>query len=390
MKLWPSPLLRCCAPHQIAWLAALLSGCFHPTFDRPTCSARGECPGGFTCSASRICELSDGGIAPDATNLCFGSFPQICFLAAADIPKMPAVVPADIDTDNAGMCNGGITPTTGAAYCVVAGSSITIASGEKVRAQGGRPLVLLSTSTITIEGTVEVSSAFNAGAQLRGAGGNPPGCPSGTPQGAAAGGGAGGSFGSKGGDGNVPAGDAAGGGVAPAGLAQPPTTLRGGCAGDPGGFGGGAVSLIARMPITVAATGRINASGAGGQGGPASKAGGGGGGSGGMIVFDAPSSIVTGPVFANGGGGGQGGANGGAGVAGGEPITPGVAAVGGTSAANGGSGGPGSRGNSLAGNMASMDANNNGGGGGGGAAGFILGRGLPDVPNIAPPAIALP
>jgi hypothetical protein len=340
----------------------------------------------------------DGGTPPvDAPSLCFGTFPQICFLTAADVPNAPAVVPADIDTDTGAACSTRVAATA-AAYCVVAGSSITIASGEKVRAQGGRPLVLLSTSTITIDGTVDVSSAFNAGAQIRGAGGNVPGCPSGTPHGLAAGGGAGGSFGSKGGDGNVPAGEAAGGGVAPAGLAQPPTTLRGGCAGDPGGatggaggFGGGAVSLIARTSITVAATGRINASGAGGQGGPASKAGGGGGGSGGMIVFDAPSSIVTGLVFANGAGGGQGGAMNGAGKDGNEPTVPDIAPLGGTSSKDGGGGGAGGASNKPQGIAAPANAGAmGGGGGGGGASGFIRGRGLTDAPNIAPPASALP
>ena len=52
-----------------AWLLLLVTACFHPSYDRPTCGPGGECPDGYTCSALRICEGADAAIRPpDAVN----------------------------------------------------------------------------------------------------------------------------------------------------------------------------------------------------------------------------------------------------------------------------------------------------------------------------------
>jgi hypothetical protein len=351
----------------------------------------------------------DGGGPPDAPPTCFGSFVTVCFTTLADVPKVPAMLPGDltieIDTDT------GTSTTTPPLmcdqhndqmgnYCVIAGAGFTLAANHSIRAYGTKPLVLLSTTTITLEATstVDVSSNRNPSPQDKGAAANPSTCVDGiAAQGT--GGGYGGTFGGKGGNGEQV--DAQAGGNAAVAV-TPPTMLRGGCrggsgagiGGGTGGSGGGAVALIANK---IDLNGKINASGAGGLGGPMNRSGGGGGGSGGMIVLDAP-SITLGPdgvVFANGGGGAEGGAGGGAGgtaaagAPGGESPLPKVAALKG-SGGDGGDGGDGSYGTTLGGTTAGGNSQHDGGGGaGGGGAGFIRARGITGD-NIAPPPIELP
>jgi hypothetical protein len=398
MKLRPSPLLRSRAPHRLAWLAALLSGCFHPTFDRPACSARGECPGGFTCSASRICELSDGGIAPDATNLCFGRFAKVCFTKP---PTEPLTVSAlkDIDTDSTSPAMCDQQNDRKGNFCVVAAAGITIEAAGAIRAHGMKPLVLVSTTRLTLTGKVDVSSTGGQ-TPVRGAGANFNECGVGATPPDGAGGGFGGSFGAKGGDGEKV--DGTTGGIAgPMVTAPTPTILRGGCAGADGassggigGSGGGAVALAADDDIVL--NGSINASGAGGRGGPAGKTGAGGGGSGGMIVLEAKTITGSGEVFANGGGGGQGGTGGGSAVPGedgGQSIGPAnVGSAGTNNNTNGGNGGQGSVGPAKPGgaNASGASSGMGGGGAGGGAVGFLLANGFPPTVTAFPTATALP
>jgi hypothetical protein len=43
---------------RFTWLSAvgaLLSACFQPTYDRPTCGPNGECPGGLRCNDQNVC-----------------------------------------------------------------------------------------------------------------------------------------------------------------------------------------------------------------------------------------------------------------------------------------------------------------------------------------------
>jgi len=382
------------------WIFVLLPACFHPSYDHPACGPNRECPSGLTCNAQLICEAEgtlDSG-PPDASARCFGSFFKVCFTTLADVPKVPVILTdaaTEIDTDASTLCDQHNDQQSD--YCVVAAAGFTLPATRSIRGYGSKPLVLLSTTTMTLEATstIDVSSNHTVGPQARGAGGNSSLCTSGaSPE--LAGGGYGGSFGGKGGDGERLAGAAAPSGVAAAALISPPTQLRGGCSGGNGdasggvgGSGGGAVALIAGTSIQL--DGKINASGAGGHGGPATQSGGGGGGSGGMIVLDAPIITATGPLFANGGGGGQGGTGGGMPVGGDDggessaPLTAGPAGNNGTT--DGGSGGAGSFGTSkLTGFNAGGGAvsNGGGGGGGGGGAGFIRARGI--TTNISPPS----
>ena len=102
------------------------------------------------------------------------------------------------------------------------------------------------------------------------------------------GGGYGASLGTIGGSGGKAGTQSTGGGVAGTKLDAFPMTLRGGCKGGDGsllgtpdsaatgGYGGGAIAMVAAMQIHVDAT--INASGGGGQGGAMNASNGGGGG----------------------------------------------------------------------------------------------------------------
>jgi hypothetical protein len=339
---------------------------------------------------------NDGGM-PDAASTCFGSFTPVCFTTVADIPTMPAMLPSDltieIDTDSSTMCDQNNDQMGN--YCVIAGAGFTLAANQSIRGYGSKPLVLLSTTTIDLQGTVDVSSSHISDPDGKniGASANPSACGNGTTaQGTS--GASGGSFGGRGGAGEMIDPDAAG--IAAMPLMDLPTALRGGCAGGiggggggAGGDGGGAIALVAGTKIDL--NGKVNASGAGGQGGSATKCGGGGGGSGGMIVLDAPQITGTGSVFANGGGGAEGGAgsvSGGtaaAGSPGGESTGPTMSASkGGTTATEGGDGGDGSSGTAPGGATAAGQSSKDGGGGaGGGGAGFVH---APGVTNIAPPS----
>jgi hypothetical protein len=326
----------------------------------------------------------------------------VTFTATSDIPTMPLMWTSnvDLDTDASTMCN--TRNNQAAKYCVVTGTTITLASGVTLRAHGLKPLVLLATSTFDLQGTFDVSSkqsgtpaGTGAGAALAAA------CPSTTaPMGNS--GGFGGSFGGKGGSSTSVDGAM---GTASVALTVFPTDLRGGCPGGngnsttagitpAGGSGGGAVAIIADA---LQLNGKINASGASGKGGPGTnKSGGGGGGAGGMIVLDAPSIVAgTSPniwLFANGGGGGQGGTgtgNGnGPGDDGREATDPTMTVAGGANInRSGGHGGDGSYGDvKKDGSDASDPINSGGGGAGGGGAGFIRAPGVTGV-TIAPPSI---
>jgi hypothetical protein len=343
---------------------------------------------------------------PDAPT-CFGSYVQICFDSAANVPASPQmwVDNLDIDTDpttTSPYCDQHVLQRD--TYCVVTGKGMMLADTKSLRAHGSKPLVLLSTTAIDLQGSIDVSSigsaltGMGAGAYLATA------CP-GAGDVKLNSGGAGGSFADLGGNGepkDTP--------ITP--LAAPavtgfPRSLRGGCpggngvkndvadSGGAGGSGGGAVAIIAPS-LTFNA--KINASGAGGKGGPPGKSGGGGGGSGGMIVLDVPmAGIVRGAnglLFANGGGGGEGGADPSTmGTNGGIPMAPTPAASGGDSGigGDGGNGGPGSAGGNTSGaNALGQGGGSGGGGGGGGAAGFIYAPGITGTTVISPSSQNLP
>ena len=322
---------------------------------------------------------------------CYGSssFVRECFMS----PPSSALElgTRDINTDPSSSDCNMVVAGGNLDACVISGSSIHIASGRFVTAHGSRPLVLISTSTIVVDGTIDVAS-HQMGRIGPSANANP--CPTGvsaTTGDKGAGGGYGASFAGRGGTGGNGEGGGIGG-IAPTPAA--PAATRGGCPGSNGadtggsrGSGGGAVHLIAAVSITI--NGVINASGAGG-GGAANTSGAGGGGSGGMIGFDAPVITVAAPakVFANGGGGGEGGGTG-TGRPGEESID-GMAARGGAGGAkDGGDGGDGAQGAAPDGGRGQSNkiGQDGGGGGGGGAIGVIRKLGtLSNAGLISPPA----
>jgi len=299
--------------------------------------------------------------APPAGVTCFGSgFGKTCF-ASNSVPSTPATLTAQtINTDTSPLCSTLVQNNPG--WCVIAATDLTIAG--TVNAIGGKPLVLVASGTLQVDGTLDVASHRGGQTGAGSVGNDPQLCDPGTPPNNN-GGGAGGSFGAVGGKGGNNGGTA--------GAIKPTNTLRGGCAGQDGksgmngkkGAGGGVTYLIAGTKIAVG--GSINASGAAGTAGVSGNAGGGGGGAGGMIGLDAPMVTNGGAIFANGGGGAEGSGNNTAGNDGNESNL-GVAAAATQSASNGGDGGAGGA-TTAAGNGG--DANTFGGGGGGGGAGAI-------------------
>lgn len=249
--------------------------------------------------------------APPADG-CYGTFVEVCTKEAP--AERMYTVDATIDSDGDAACAG---LERGPDVCLLLATTLTIPSGVRVRGTGARPLVIVATQAVTIDGELTVAS------YLPGDGGAAAGngaCTAGTPPSASGGsggvgaGGAGGSFVTMGGVGRRGRlqNDTTPGNQSNPGAAQPlPTTLRGGCGGmagagvaaAKGGDGGGAIAVIA--PI-IGVAGRLDASGSPGAGGASNRDGGGGGGSGGMIVLEATTIAVTGSVLANGGAGGEG------------------------------------------------------------------------------------
>lgn len=306
----------------------------------------------------------DAFVAPDGRS-CYGTgLVTACFSAP---PASPVTLDANIDTGTSLLCDD---DPANSAWCVIAGSSIT--QSGTVTVIGTKPLVLVSMTTVTINGTLEIASHRIGG--IVAAGANAVGCSAGTAPGTS-GGGAGGSFGALGGAGGGTNLTATAGGVAGIAMAAP-NALRGGCAGQngnagtpgTGGAGGGALYMIAETQINV--IGSVNASGASGTNGVTTIAGGGGGGSGGMIGLDSP--IVTGgTIFANGGGGGEGSGNTTAGAPGNDPLS-GAGGVGGSAlSTNGGDGGGGQGGTTTNPGAGANGTATGGGGGGGGSVGVI-------------------
>lgn len=335
----------------------------------------------------------EGGDA-SGPRLCFDGLPTVCLTA---VPAQPLVISADrtIDTDVSGMCTA-TAMNTAAGTCVVAASRIEIRAGAKVRVIGSKPLVLLGTAELIVEGTIDVASHVGE----RGAGANPATCVSpdaiASGGGGNCGGGGGGSFGAAGGAGGACTnGNGTFPGGAPSGEVAQLIELRGGCMGGlaarayggPGGMGGAGGGAVELLSASINIGGTVDASGEGGRNGDNGDAGGGGGGAGGMIVI-AADEIAIGPaarVFAQGGGGGGGSSDSSPGVAGTEPQGPGVAAVGGA-CANPGNGGKGGDGGTADTGQAGQPSNGTGGGGGGGGAGAIrfIG-GMTNSPNVVPP-----
>ena len=230
---------------------------------------------------------------------------QFCTNTSVPFPTLSTTT---FNTDQDPICE-----PSAAAACVIVSPVIDIIG--TVNAVGSRPLVLISTTTLTVMGTIDVSSNTTAQntAVNKGAGADDTTCTPPHPS-LESSGGPGGTFGTPGG---------AGGGSSVTSATPIGTVdkVRGGCPGSngtigedssagAGGASGGAVYLIAGTSITIGDAAVVNASGALGFGGPHDAnddafpgGGGGGGGAGGLIGFDAPTVTVAGIVMANGAGG---------------------------------------------------------------------------------------
>ena len=190
------------------------------------------------------------------------------------------------------------------------------------------------------------------------------GGPGGGAAGGAANGGGGGSFCGIGGKSAAIAGGTAAAGGAAYGAPQL-IPLVGGSAGGSAalpdsGSGGGAIQLVAGKVFTLSAGAYVSAGGGGGTFvGGASSQHGAGGGSGGAILIEAPKTLLTGTLAANGGAGGS--------KEYGKDGTPNAIAATSNTLPNGSAGGLGSAGEGKDGATATWVDGDNAPGGGGGA-----------------------
>lgn len=330
-----------------------------------------------------------GDTAVDGAPPCVPGFLDLC-QQAEPTTTLDITSAKLIDTDRDPLCRR-LGQSGGGEVCLIYATDVRITSTGSITAFGSRPLAIAASSTLTIDGAIDVGSH----GILRGPAANVMGCSFATsPQNdlGGGGGGAGGSFTLPGGDGGTGDENNNGGtnGTAAAGTHGSTTAisvLRGGCAGQTGGDegvmnggrggrggdSGGALYLFARQRLAVASS--VRATGEGGEGG-GGMSGGGGGGTGGLVMIESPSIAISGEISANGGGGGQGGGMDSMGKR--VPGLPGSDGALGTTAAAGGSGalnnapgfGNGGAGGALTAATAGTGAGY-GGGGGGGAAGII-------------------
>ncbi len=269
-----------------------------------------------------------------------------------------------------------VEQSDGSELFVVATQEFYISAGATLVVTGSRPVAIVATGLIQIEGSLSVSAnGATSGPTAQCDTGN------GQEHQGTGGGGGGGGFVTLGGNGGVPDFDewALGGAIAQDDDLVP---LRGGCRGGKGqgslgvsGGAGGALQLVSGTSITV--LGVVEAAGGGGGGGTGigEQGGGGGGGSGGAILLQAPLVDSDGGVLSVVGGGGGGGG----GFTHGEPGRAITGGTGGTSlmpgVGPGGRGGDAAFGDAMGGfgsnTITELDLPAGGGGGGGGGYGRI-------------------
>ncbi len=286
-----------------------------------------------------------------------------------------------LDSTDQAACDSLALNSGGVPICVKKYRTVSISVGAILSLTGSRPLALVATDSVQIDGIL------NAGARrtvpgpgggfftgVPGSGGPGMG-PSSSGAGYGANGGAGKGSPSASG---FPYGSVdliplfAGSGGAPEG---------GGVDASPGGAGGGAIQLVSCGSLIVGSNGIINAGGGGGSPGVGA---GGGGGSGGAVLLEALNITISGIIAANGGGGGGGGGVtlplGGFGQDG-QASRSALPSLGGVS---GGAGSGGDGGASSSPNGGDGTGTASGGGGGGGAVGRIRVNVRPGtVPNLS-------
>jgi hypothetical protein len=365
---------------------------------------------GASCGGANVC-LMDGscGVAPPIGQF-FDYTPSNFDPTLLTVPQGRVVISGQAGFDTSSNTFTGTWPANRPAVSVVttptgpavilAAEGFDVLSGATFRVVGDKPLIVASTETIEVYGTIDVSAYWSGATPVPGPGGNV-NCgtatgTSGTPgtNSAEGGGGAGGAAGPGGPGGG---GSTFSGGGGPAGTQRTGASgnLIAGCAGGTGGnlggtagAGGGALQLSSSYGIAIDAA-AIFANGIGGKGGTGTGTGGvganggGGAGSGGTILLEAPYVFArNSSIIAEGGGGGEGAGR----LAAGQNGADGArgysfwGAQGGSGfSGNGGNGGMGGGQNNPAypgrpgtqyddGNSSFFEA---GGGGGGGAAGKI-------------------
>ena len=299
--------------------------------------------------------------------------------------------------------------------------SLRVEAGAHVRFTGNLPVVIVSRTSVTIAGLLDVGARRTTpgpGGRTGGArdGGHASGCDNGAEGGKAAGfgvqtdgGGGGGGWGSAGASGGTglcpPSPGAAGGRGGAAAKEVSLKPLSGGCGGaggsgpdflgplgadvhgGAGGAGGGAIQISANESITIEAEGGITAGGGGG-GVAGFSGGGGGGGSGGSILLEANAVKIFGLLAANGGSGGGGGPgldeffseDGKNGAFSEVPAKGGSAEASGTDGGNGAAGAT-----PAADGFHSVGLHCNGGGGGGGAGVIVINSNALPAGKSSPP-----
>src|SRR5690606_18529747 len=105
--------------------------------------------------------------APPDAQTCFGNgLLSLCLTAP---PMMQLTITADmtIDTDTSPLCVPYSGDSGESALCVVAATTVSVESDVRLRAIGTKPLVVIATGDIAVDGTIDVAS---------GAGANPATC----------------------------------------------------------------------------------------------------------------------------------------------------------------------------------------------------------------------
>ncbi len=316
--------------------------------------------GDQTTSEGALLELSDIGGFTDVVEgttgggSSIGLDPNNFSSAGVFSPTADVIIDTDLLTVDGSVI--GTTTTSDVGFgpyeiAVFTFDSFVLDAGITLSATGSRPLAILSQSTLSVSGTIDVSAAFVGGGyngdQLAGPGGGNGGLGNGlaivSNGDAAAGapvdsggvpvGGGGGTGGGHGGIGGraensggnnsgtagVAFGDLSLGIQGGSGGATAGGTFNGFVAG--GGGGGGGIELGAVGPITIGATGRVLADGGnGGNGSQISGVGSGGGGAGGGILLHATSITLEGLLSATGGDAGEDAPRIGGGGGGGEIL----------------------------------------------------------------------
>lgn len=314
-------LLRCNADGTDYEVVACANGC-------DTANARcNDCtPEAALCSGTSLMTCGSSGTVESTEECLAGCLsspqPHCAYLEPRYVPgsceqfgstqAFDVTSSGTFDTNLSSNCTGGVIAQTGAAeLCVVKYGSIRVATGSTLKVTGTRGLVLLANRDVEIAGTLDISAdGVTSGPGVVTVSGAAADAVIASPKG---GGGSGYKTAGASGGTTTANGGAGNGGAAlsdPAALAVlVGGTKAGGLTSGVTGGGGGAATLISCRG-SVLVPGTLHAGGGGGLGGMILPLGirlpGSGGGSGGYVVIQGLRVVVTGGVFANGGGGGAG------------------------------------------------------------------------------------